>query len=106
MCECKEQFWFLSSTASLFGQQDKSIHGVRSMKIFLVIAWLVSGSWIQGKDLPHGWWPSQHDSLESCLAAAKFFNERAADTIIKTSHSIDDATAFCVVVSEENTNYD
>ena len=75
------------------------------MKIFLVIAMLISGTWVSGKDLDYGWHPLQFDNLEDCLGAAKFYNDRA-DIYIKGSHRVTDTTAFCVVVSEENTRYD
>lgn len=66
------------------------------MKIFLVVSMLLNGAWISGKDLPHGWWPTQHDTLEECLERGKFFNEHSPENVI----------ANCIVVSEENTRYD
>ena len=75
------------------------------MKIFLVIAMLIGGTWVSGKDLGDGWYPLQFDTLEDCLDAAKFYNDRA-HIYIEGSHNVEDTTSFCIVVSEENNRYD
>ena len=67
------------------------------MKIFLVLSFLISGTWVTGKDLPHGWWPVQYDTLDECLERAEFYNDRRVNP--------DTSIAQCVVVSEDNDRY-